>query len=84
MEQLGADVAKAVIGAGPVAALLFYFLWQKQKELDSTKSKCDQYQAQIVAMLQAQLESEPARRETLSKLTRLVEDQSVVLKGLLK
>ena len=81
------ELTKAMLSAGPgglIASVLFYFYRGKSQELDSARSKIDQLQAQIVAMLQAQLESEPERRETLSRLTRLVEDQSVVLKGLLK
>ena len=72
------------MGAGPVASLLFYWVWRLTKEGERKDTKIDQLQGQIVAMLQAQLESEPTRRETLSKLTRLVEDQSVLLKGKLQ
>ena len=81
------ELSKAMLAAGPgglIASVLFFFYRGKSTELEAARSKIDQLQAQIVAMLQAQLESEPARRETLAKLTRLVEDQSVVLKGLLK
>ncbi len=81
------ELTKAFLSAGPgglIAATLFYFYRGKSTELDAARSKIDQLQSQIVTMLQSQLESEPARRETLSKLTRLVEDQSVVLKGLIK
>ena len=81
------ELTKAMLSAGPgglIAATLYYFYRDKAAELIAARSKIDQLQSQIVDMLKAQLESEPARRETLSKLTRLVEDQSVVLKGLLK
>ena len=76
-----------MLAAGPgglIATVLFFFYRGKATELDAARNKIDALQAQIVAMLTAQLESEPARRETLSKLTRLVEDQSIVLKGLVK
>ena len=81
------EISKAMLAAGPgglIASVLFFFYRGKATELDAARSKIDALQAQIVSMLQAQLESEPERRETLSRLTRLVEDQSVVLKGLLK
>lgn len=81
MDGIVADTAKALAGAGPVAMLLFYFLRQKQADLDRANTKVDTLQSQIVSMLQAQIESEPKRRETLDGLKRLVEDQSAMLKG---
>ncbi len=77
------EISKAMMAAGPgglIASVLFYFYRGKATELETARSKIEQLQAKIVEMLQAQLESEPTRRETLSKLTRLVEDQSVLLK----
>ncbi len=78
------ELSKAMLSAGPgglIASVLFYFYRGKAQELESARNKIDTLQAQIVTMLQSQLESEPTRRETLSKLTRLVEDQSALLKG---
>ncbi len=80
MDQLATDAFKAALGAGPVGGLLFYFLWGTKNELATARAKIDQLQGQIVDMMKSQLESEPSRRETLSKLTRLVEDQTVLLK----
>ncbi len=78
------DIAKAMMAAGPgglIATVLFYFYRGAKTELETARQRIDQLQDRIVTMLQAQIQDEPARRETLSKLTRLVEDQTVLLKG---
>jgi len=78
------ELAKAFLAAGPgglIAATLFYFYREWAAEITALKSKIDQLQTQIVSMLQAQLDSEPKRRETLDSLKRLIEDQSAMLKG---
>jgi len=77
------EISKAMLAAGPgglIASVLFFFYRGKAQELEGARAKIDALQAQIVSMLQAQMETEPSRRETLSKLTRLVEDQTVLLK----
>ena len=95
MEQLAGDVFKAAMGAGPVAALLFYFLRQKQTELDGVRVECkgeldaahakvDALQEKIVGMLQAQLEAEPARRATLEAIARSIEAGNAILKNRLR
>ncbi len=77
------DIAKAMMSMGSggvVAATLLYFYRGKAAELAEARARIEALQDRIVAMLQAQLESEPARRETLAGLKRLVEDQSAALK----
>jgi len=77
------ELAKAMLSMGSggvIAATILFFYRGKATELDAARNKIDALQAQIVSLLQAQMESEPSRRETLSKLTRLVEDQTILLK----
>jgi len=78
------ELAKAFLAAGPgglIAATLFYFYRERASEITALKAKIDQLQTQIVGMLQAQIDSEPKRRDTLDALKRLIEDQSAMLKG---
>ncbi len=83
-----AEIGKALLsmGSGGVVAGVILFFYRGRateltQELVVARTKIDELQATVVAMLKSQVESEPARRETLSRLTRLVEDQSVLLKG---
>ncbi len=83
-----AELGKALLSMGTgglISGIILFFYrgrtTELTQELIAARSKIDTLQAQIVTMLTSQLESEPTRRETLSKLTRLVEDQSALLKG---
>ncbi len=78
------EISKALLTAGPgglIAATIFYFYRGKDIELTAERAKSTALQQQIVAMLQAQLDSEPKRRDTLDALKRLIEDQSAILKA---
>lgn len=80
-------LTNALLQAGPgglIAATLFYFYRGKQVELDAANARVAALQDRIVAIMQSQLESEPQRRETLSAIARLVQDQSDLLKEKLK
>ncbi len=83
-------LTQALVSAGPgglIAATIFYFYRGKESELVASRAetaaardKIDSLQLKIQEMLQAQIENEPKRRETLDSLKRLVEEQGAALK----
>ncbi len=83
-----AEIGKALLSmgtGGTIAGIIFFFYRGRTTELTVELAACrlrvDTLQGQIVSMLQAQIESEPKRRDTLDALKRLIEDQSAMLKA---
>ncbi len=83
-----AEIGKALLSmgtGGTIAGIIFFFYRGRTVELTADltaeRAKTAALQAQIVTMLQSQIEGEPQRRETMSKLARLVEDGNTLLKG---
>ncbi len=83
-----AEIGKALLSmgtGGTIAGIIFFFYRGRTTELTAelaaTRLKVDTLQDRITAMLQSQIEGEPQRRETMAKLARLVEDQSVLMRG---
>lgn len=88
-------LTQALVSAGPgglAAAIVFYFyrgketsckedMIRKQAELDAANARIAALQDKIVSMMQAQLEAEPARRETLANITRSIQEQTTFLKA---
>ncbi len=74
-------VAAGAIGTAVTGAVGWLFR-SKQAELDAARAKVDELQGKIQNILQAQLEAEPQRRETLASLVRAQAETNVYLKDL--
>ncbi len=74
-------VVAAGVGTAVTGAVGWLFR-SKQGELDAARAKVDELQGKIQAILQAQLEAEPQRRETLASLVRAQAETNVYLKDL--
>ncbi len=70
---------------GTIAGIIFFFYRGRTAELTTElaaeRLKVNALQAEVVGMLKSQIEGEPARRETMARLTRFMEDQNALLKG---
>lgn len=83
MDLLLPDLMKAMLGLGPggiVAGFMFYLWRQRGEEITKADAKIEELQNKIQAMLQAQLEGEPQRRQTLADITRAIADNTALLK----
>lgn len=81
------DLFKALMSVGSgglVASIIFYFYREKATALDKAETKIDGLQKTIVDMLKAQIDTEPARRETLSTIAKSLVDTNTFLKERLK
>ena len=87
MDPVTDGFVKALLGAGPgglIALGTLYLYRGRGIDLDRANAKVDELQAKIVTMLQAQLEGEPQRRQTLADITRAIADNTNLLRERLK
>ena len=81
------DLFKILTGLGPggILAGFTFYLWRDRGiQLTAAQQKIDELQAKLVSMLQAQLEGEPQRRQTLADITRAIADNTNLLRERLK
>ncbi len=83
MVDIPTNVLVVLGGVGTaVTGAVGWLFRSKQAELDAARAKVDELQGKIQAILQAQLEAEPQRRETLASLVRAQAETNVYLKDL--
>lgn len=83
------DIPTNVLAAGTVVftavtGAVGWMFKSKQAELDAARGKVDELQGKIQSILQAQLEAEPQRRETLASIARSTESNAALLKELIQ
>ena len=76
-------VAAGAVGTTFAGAIGWLFR-SKQAELDAERAKNDVLQGKIQSILQAQLEAEPLRRETLANIARSQADTNALVKELIQ
>lgn len=76
-------VVAAGVGTAVTGAVGWLFR-SKQAEVDAARAKVDELQGKIQAILQAQLEAEPQRRETLANIARSQADNNALLKEIVQ
>ncbi len=85
MVDIPTNVLVAITGVGTaVTGAVGWLFRSKQAELDAERAKNDVLQGKIQSILQAQLEAEPQRRETLAAIARSTESNAALLKDFLQ